>query len=244
MWRTCSSRLTVVLLLSYGSAFAAAPRAPSECAATLLGHAPSAIRDGVCSSVVSDPRADLGLIGERIYRLDSCAASPPPLAWFYFRDGACRLISGNVPYITGAKFPLELAEQFAVNELNRLFVEMKSESVRPSDVLAHALAVLRMARPFVQQQPIASLSDVPATQSTTKRDRRRLASLRGAVSPPRIADTGTVSFVSFYVWTDPGGVIERVDALVWPDGRIGYTTTRLIDGVGAYTAKTFIPRVP
>ncbi len=244
MWKTCSSRIATALLLASGSAAAAVPSSASECAKTLLLHAPSVIRDGVCTSVVPEPRSDLGPLGDAMFRVESCAAEPSGIAWFYAKEGACRLISGNIPYITNASFPLELSEQFAVNEFNRLIVERPSDSVSPKDVFGYTLAVLRMARPYIQQRTIASVSDIPATQPTRKRDQHRLASLRPVLSPPRVTKSAALSSVSFYVWSDPGGVIERVESLVWSDGRISYRATRVMDGVGSYSAKIFIPRIP
>lgn len=218
----------------------------SSCAKNLVSSAPAFVGDNEflerCIEVHSDFRNNLGPLGMHIYRIDSCLNEPKGIAWFFASEGNCTLLSGSIPLFIDGQLPLSVAEDYALSEMNRLLFEFPEIRPSVSDPIEYVFAFLKVSRPYRSQRIIQRIQDIPSSQETARRDKRILKKLSSSLAAPKISTSRKVILVYFYLWSDPGGVLEKCQILLWPDGRISLDSDVLASGIGAYSAHVFIPR--
>lgn len=247
MWKKFSSSIFSFFLFALAALAQSAPQTEvSSCAKNLVSSASAFLGGtgfgGECIKVHSDFRNNLGPLGRHIYRIDSCLNEPKEIAWFYVSDGNCTLLSGNIPLFVNGQFPLSVAEDYALSEMNRLLFEFPEIRPRVLDPIEYAVAFLKVSRPYRSQRLIQRIQDIPCNQKTARRDKRIFKKLSNLLTTPKIISSQKVILVNLYLWSDPGGVLEKCQILLWPDGRISLDSDVLASGIGAYSAQVFIPR--
>lgn len=249
MWKdSLSSIFSFCLFAPIALAQAAPPAEASSCARNLLSSAPSIFGDNgggrKCIEVHSDFRDQLGPLGMHIYRIDSCLSEPKGIAWFFASGESCALLSGNIPLLIGEELPLSIAENFAISEMNRLLFQFPEIRPRISDPVAYVFAFIEVTRPYYSLRLIKQVQDIPNSHEAARRDKKILKKLSALFAPPQVISSTEVTLVKFSIWSDPGGVLEKCEILVWPDGRISFHSDLLASGVGAFSSQVFIPRTP